>query len=70
MKNVPMRILDGWARHKRRSHKEKVRFVGEKQQEQEEEEEEEYSEDYYNQEAEEEFGSNYDNDDYIDAVFE
>ena len=69
MKNVPMRILDGWARHKRRSHKEKVRFVGEKQQE-EEVEEEEYSEDYYNQEAEEEVGSNYDNDDYIDAVFE
>ena len=66
MKNVPMRILDGWARHKRRSHKEKVRFVGEEQQEKEEE----HSEDYYNQEAEEEVGSNYDNDDYIDAVFE
>ena len=65
MKNVPMRILDGWARHKRRSHKEKVRFVGEQQQE-----EEEYSEAYYNQEEEEEVGSNNDNDDYIDAVFE
>ena len=65
MKNVPMRILDGWARHKRRSHKEKVRFVGEQEQE-----EEEHSEDYYNQEEEEEVGSNYDNDDYIDAVFE
>ena len=65
MKNVPMRILDGWARHKRRSHKEKVRFVGEQQQE-----EEEYSEEYYNQEEEEEVGSNNDNDDYIDAVFE
>lgn len=66
MKNVPMRILDGWARHKRRSHKEKVRFVGEKQQQ----EEEEYSEAYYSQEEEEEVGSNNDNDDYIDAVFE
>ena len=65
MKNVPMRILDGWARHKRRSHKEKVRFVGEQQKE-----EEEYSEAYYNQEEEEEVGSNNDNDDYIDAVFE
>ena len=64
-----MRILDGWARHKRRSHKQKVRFVGEKQQE-EEVEEEEHSEYYYNQEEEEEVGSNYDNDDYIDAVFE
>ena len=66
MKNVPMRILDGWARHKRRSHKEKVRFVGEQQQK----EEEEYSEAYYSQEEEEEVGSNNDNDDYIDAVFE
>ena len=66
MKNVPMRILDGWARHKRRSHKEKVRFVGEQPQE----EEEEYSEAYYSQEEEEEVGSNNDNDDYIDAVFE
>ena len=65
MKNVPMRILDGWARHKRRSHKEKVRFVGEQPQE-----EEEYSEEYYSQEEEEEVGSNNDNDDYIDAVFE
>ena len=65
MKNVPMRILDGWARHKRRSHKEKVRFVGEQPQE-----EEEYSEAYYSQEEEEEVGSNNDNDDYIDAVFE
>ena len=60
-----MRILDGWARHKRRSHKEKVRFVGEQPQE-----EEEYSEAYYSQEEEEEVGSNNDNDDYIDAVFE
>ena len=66
MKNVPMRILDGWARHKRRSHKEKVRFVGEQQQE----EEEEYSEAYYSQEEEEEVGSSNNNDDYIDAVFE
>ena len=65
MKNVPMRILDGWARHKRRSHKEKVRFVGEQQQK-----EEEYSEAYYNQEEEEEVGSSNNNDDYIDAVFE
>ena len=65
MKNVPMRILDGWARHKRRSHKEKVRFVGEQPQK-----EEEYSEAYYNQEEEEEVGSSNNNDDYIDAVFE
>lgn len=65
MKNVPMRILDGWARHKRRSHKEKVRFVGKQQQE-----EEEYSEAYYSQEEEEEVGSSNNNDDYIDAVFE
>ena len=65
MKNVPMRILDGWARHKRRSHKEKVRFVGEQPQE-----EEEYSEAYYSQEEEEEVGSSNNNDDYIDAVFE